>query len=300
MFSADNYIAVDWGSSNLRLWVWQDGECVWQYASAQGVTRQKPGGFSDLWQTLLATCPVPLAANTQVIMSGMIGSNMGWVNAPYLTCPTAIASLADHLTVLEEAGPFPVFIVPGLQLPGPDTFNVMRGEETQLYGALGDEHWYVFPGTHSKWVSVENGMVRDFQTIMTGELFHLLSTQSVLRLPHTPQQECDALFLQGAQWGAQETCLSRGAFLLRSRMLCNALDPTCLHSALSGFLIGHEIARMQNHYRITPKDTLVLIGSDSLLARYQTLIHQFGLTCRVVKGDAAFLAGIRSILHAHD
>lgn len=299
MFSTDNYIAVDWGSSNLRLWIWQDGECVWQYASDQGATRQKPDSFSDLWQTLLATCPISLAANTQVIMSGMIGSSMGWVNAPYLTCPAAIASLADHLTTVKEAGPFPVFIVPGLQLPGPNSFNVMRGEETQLFGALGDECWYVFPGTHSKWVNVENGVVRDFQTIMTGEFFHLLSTQSVLRLPHIPQQESDAMFLQGAQWGAEETCLTRGAFSLRSRMLCDALDPACLYSALSGFLIGHEIARMQAHYRITPQDTLVIVGSDSLLARYQMLIHHFGLTCRVVPGDAAFLAGIRSILHAH-
>lgn len=300
MFSADNYIAVDWGSSNLRLWVWQDAECVWQYASDQGATRQKPGGFSDLWRTVLAACPVPLAANTRVIMSGMVGSNMGWVNAPYLTCPTAITSLAHHLTAVEDVGPFPVFIVPGLELPGPETFNVMRGEETQLFGALGEERWYVFPGTHSKWVNVENGMVRDFQTIMTGEFFHLLSTQSVLRLPHILQQESDALFLQGAQWGAQETCLSRGAFSLRSRMLCNALDPVGLHTALSGFLIGHEIAQMQRHYRITPQDKLVIVGSDSLLARYQTLIHHFGFTCRVVTGDAAFLAGIRSILHVHD
>lgn len=300
MFNTDNYIAVDWGSSNLRLWVCQDGEYVWQYASSQGATRQKPSEFRALWQTLLTACPVPLAANTQVIMSGMVGSNMGWVNTPYLTCPTPVASLARHLTAVEGAGSFPVFIVPGLQQAGPDTFNVMRGEETQLFGALGEERWYVLPGTHSKWVSVENGVVRDFQTIMTGEFFHLLSTQSVLRLPHIPQQESDLLFLQGAQWGAEETCLPRGVFSLRARMLCHALDSTGLHTALSGFLIGHEIAQMLRHYHITPQEKLVIIGSDSLLAHYQTLIHHFGLTCRVVTGDAAFLAGIRSILHAHN
>lgn len=299
MFNIDNYIAVDWGSSNRRLWVFQNQVCVWHHSDSEGAAYLQPDTFSQSWHTLLDRCPCPLDNSTIVIMSGMVGSNVGWLTAPYLRCPTDISSLASCLTPVKNAGPFPLFIVPGLQLPGPDIFDVMRGEETQLLGALGNEQWYVLPGTHSKWIKVKNGIVEHFQTAMTGEMFHLMSTHSLLRQRQTLQQNNLAELIQGAEWGAQENCLTRGLFSLRARMLCHALEPDYLHSILSGYLIGHEIARMQEFYRLPKHTKLVLIGNENLIERYRNVLSHFGLSCRLVSGETAFLSGIRSILNAN-
>lgn len=299
MFNLQNYIAVDWGSSNLRLWLFQQGEAIWTYHSREGVTHQRPGAFKELWLTILSRCPHPLAPDTIVIMSGMIGSNLGWLAVPYIPCPTSVSALSSNLTPVENAGPLPVWIVPGLQLNGPEHFNVMRGEETQLLGALNVEEWYVFPGTHSKWVRMERERIGDFQTIMTGEFFHLLSHYSVLSQPQDGHREDHQAFLDGARLGAQECCLSRGTFALRARMLCGALPSDTLHSALSGLLIGHEVARMYEQYAISSTESVVLVGNDALLARYQSVFTLFGLTCRPFSGEAAFLNGIRRLLHDH-
>lgn len=297
MFNQQNYIAVDWGSSNLRLWLFQQGELLWTYRSHEGVTHHRGGEFKDLWLTLLSHCPHALAPDTFVIMSGMIGSNLGWLTVPYILCPTSVSALASNLTPVENAGPLPVRIVPGLQLNGPETFNVMRGEETQLLGVLDKESWYVFPGTHSKWVRIEGERICDFQTVMTGEFYHLLTHYSVLSQTQSGSQEETEAFLYGAQLGAQEHCLSRGVFELRSRMLCGVLSPEALHPALSGLLIGHEIARMLEFYAISPTQNIVLVGNDELLARYQSVLTLFGLSCRTVNGETAFLNGIRRLIY---
>ncbi|EBR1860121.1 2-dehydro-3-deoxygalactonokinase [Salmonella enterica] len=297
MFNSDNFIAVDWGSSNLRMWVYQQAQCVWQHASPDGVTKHQVGGFKDIWLTSLSLCPLPLAKDTTVIMSGMIGSNIGWKDSRYLSCPASLQTLSQHLTSIKDAGPFPVFIVPGLRIAGPETYNVMRGEETQLLGALTDNNWYVFPGTHSKWVHVKGEDVYDFQTIMTGELFHLFSCHSVVG-KNAPEQKPDLqAFLAGAERGRQETCLSRSIFDLRARIISHSLSPDALYETLSGLLIGHEIAQMLQHYSINAKEEIVLVGNDDLLIRYQTLLHRFGYRCHLISGEIAFTQGIRRLLY---
>ena len=297
MFNSENFIAVDWGSSNLRIWVYQQNQCVWQHVSQNGVLKHQPGVFKDTWLTLLSLCPRPLNTDTTVIMSGMVGSNIGWVDSHYLHCPTPLSALSQHLTKVEDAGPFPTFIVPGLQITGPENYNVMRGEETQLFGALADENWYVFPGTHSKWVQVQESNVCDFQTIMTGEFFHLLSRYSIVGKNAGEQNTNEQAFLAGAERGWQETCLSRSLFDLRARILTHALLPDSLYESLSGLLIGHEIAQMLQHYAINTEEEVILVGNDDLLSRYQRLFHHFGYRCRLCNGENAFVNGIRRLLN---
>ncbi|MDM2732916.1 2-dehydro-3-deoxygalactonokinase [Citrobacter youngae] len=297
MFNSENFIAVDWGSSNLRIWVYQQNQCVWQHADQNGVLKHNPDAFKDTWLTLLSLCPQPLSKDTTVIMSGMVGSNIGWVDSHYLRCPTPLSALSQHLTAVEDAGPFPTFIVPGLQIAGPKTYNVMRGEETQLFGTLTDDLWYVFPGTHSKWVQVQEGIVCDFQTIMTGEFFHLLSHYSIVGKNAGEQNTNIQAFLDGAERGWNETCLSRSVFDLRARILSHSLPPDTLYESLSGLLIGHEIAQMLQHYAINTGEEVVLVGNEDLLSRYQSLFHHFGYRCRLCNGEKAFINGIRRLLH---
>ncbi len=77
-------------------------------------------------------------------------------------------------------------IIPGLRCAGltgaPD---VMRGEETQVLGWLAQHpdrqqgrHLVCHPGTHAKWVVVEDGRIVRFVTAMTGEMFAVLSAST--------------------------------------------------------------------------------------------------------------------------
>lgn len=297
MFSSDNFIAVDWGSSNLRLWVYQQGQCVWQHVSQDGVIKHQASTFKDIWLSLLHLCPYSLTKDTTAVMSGMIGSNIGWKDSHYLLCPTSVKALSQYLTRVEDAGPVPVFIIPGLQIAGPDTYNVMRGEETQLLGVLADNSWYVFPGTHCKWVYVKNGKVCDFQTIMTGEFFHLLLHHSIVGKNVLRHKSNTQDFLAGAERGKYETCLPRSVFELRSRIVSNSLSSDALYETLSGLLIGHEIAQMLQHYSISIEDEVVVVGNNDLLIRYQTVFHYFGYRCRLINGEMAFIQGIRRLLN---
>ena len=294
-----NFIAADWGTTNLRLWVWQGGKCVWQLNSDQGIRHYRRDTFPALWQSLLARCPVPIQPDTRVIMSGMIGSERGWVTAPYLDCPARLSSLAAHLWPVPDAGPWPVWIVPGLRVNEPDHYNVMRGEETQLYGSYAGPGIYLLPGTHSKWVSMADDKVIAIETVITGELFQMMSAHSVLLPADIAQRRSPTAFAAGVAAARQTVCLPRDIFSLRARMLCGALEPDLVQDLLSGLLIGHEIAAMASRFALQPGAVIRLTGSAGLNERYCQALACLGFRAHCLDGESAFLSGIRRILNEH-
>lgn len=294
-----NFIAADWGTSNLRLWVWQGGKCVWQLNSDQGVRHYRRDTFPALWQSLLSRCPAPLQPDTRVIMSGMIGSERGWVTAPYLDCPARLSGLAAHLQPVPDAGPWPIWIVPGLRVNAPGHYNVMRGEETQLYGSYTGPGVYLLPGTHSKWVSVAGDNVTAIETVITGELFQMMSAHSVLLPADVAQRRSPAAFAGAVIAGSQSHCLPRDIFSLRARMLCGALEPDLVQDSLSGLLIGHEIAAMATRFGLQSGAVIRLTGSAGLNERYGQALECLGFRASSQDGESAFLAGIRRILNEH-
>ena len=183
--NAPQLLALDWGTSNLRACLLGDGGRVLDTrAAALGVMAVPAGGFADALRTL---CGDWLAAHAQLpcIASGMIGSRQGWVEAPYLACPAGLADAAAQLVRVDvgDDDRHTLHIVPGLRCVGADgQADVMRGEETQLWGAgLAAGSCCVLPGTHSKWAWVgEHARVLGFQTHMTGEVFAVLTQHSIL------------------------------------------------------------------------------------------------------------------------
>lgn len=137
------YIAIDWGSTNLRAWLYQGEECLESRQSEAGVTRlngRSPAAvlaeITQHWRD----------GATPVVMAGMVGSNVGWKIAPYLPLPAAFSDIGQQLTAVGDN----IWIIPGLCVSRDDNHNVMRGEETQLLGAraLAPSSVYVMPGTH--------------------------------------------------------------------------------------------------------------------------------------------------------
>ncbi|PLM50386.1 2-oxo-3-deoxygalactonate kinase, partial [Klebsiella michiganensis] len=165
-----DYIAVDWGSTQLRGWLIRNGQCIGTKQLPLGITRLNGRSPADVFAEHVA--PWRGAEMLPVLMAGMIGSDAGWQAVPYLACPAAIDAPGQQRCAVAEG----VWIIPGLKIAQGGEFNVMRGEETQLLGAmeLAPAECYVLPGTHCKWVQVTDGMVRHFATAMTGELHHLL------------------------------------------------------------------------------------------------------------------------------
>jgi len=222
--------------------------------------------------TWRATRPVPRS-----IACGMVGSAQGWVRAAYAPCPAGVDALAARLATVRGRD---LYVVPGLSSPA-DPPDVMRGEETQIVGALAlhpelaEDACLVLPGTHSKWARVSQGRVTGFATHMTGELFALLRQHSVLaRLmpadgssPASPEA-----FLRGVDAAREDGGLAHQLFAVRTLGLFKQMASEQLPDYLSGLLIGHEIAsELTGEAR-----RLALIGDPALCARYVQALRHLG------------------------
>ena len=180
-------MALDWGTSSVRAFLLApDGTVLDTRAEPWGIMHVPDGDFAAAFATLTGPWRDRFPG-LKAIASGMIGSAQGWREAPYCEAPAGVAELTAAL-VTAETGNGPLHIVPGVRRGGTNP-NVMRGEETQILGALSltliwrRTAWWCCQGTHSKWVAVQEACITDFTTYMTGELFALLREHSILGRP---------------------------------------------------------------------------------------------------------------------
>lgn len=285
------YIAIDWGSTNLRAWLYQGDKCLESRQSEAGVTRLN--GKSP--EAVLAEVTQNWRDSaTPVVMAGMVGSNVGWKIAPYLPVPASFAAIGEQLTPVGDN----VWIIPGLCVSRDDNHNVMRGEETQLLGArtLSPSSVYVMPGTHCKWVQADAEQIHDFRTVMTGELHHLLLQHSLVGAGLPEQQTSSDAFAAGLTRGIDSPAVLPQLFEVRASHVLGNLPREQVNEFLSGLLIGAEVASMRDF--IAHEQTITIVAGASLTSRYQQAFHAMGRDVSAVPGDTAFQAGIRSIAHA--
>ncbi|GGY26703.1 2-dehydro-3-deoxygalactonokinase [Rhodanobacter panaciterrae] len=282
-------IGLDWGTSSLRAY-WLDGagEIRETRTRAWGIRHLPDGGFDAALTDITAGWPrLPRLA------CGMVGSRQGWLEVPYMDVPADTAQLGSAVRSLRTKDGLDVHIVPGLRNPqGPD---VMRGEETQLLGALAlrpalipDSSW-ILPGTHSKWARVRDGAVADFCTLMTGELFALLRQHSILCAGSGDAAVDHDAFARGviaARDSGSAGAFSR-LFSARALMLDGALAPDAVPEYLSGLLIGEELRSSLATNRFRHDAPLQLIGDAVLCARYRLAAFHFDLDLAEPLVDAA-------------
>ncbi|WP_154063289.1 2-dehydro-3-deoxygalactonokinase [Klebsiella grimontii] len=284
------YIAIDWGSTNLRAWLYQDGQCLESRQSAAGVTRlngESPAAvFSEItrgWRD----------GATPAVLAGMVGSNVGWKVAPYLPVPVDFSAIGQQLTSVGDK----VWIIPGLSVSRDANQNVMRGEETQLLGArmIAPSSIYVMPGTHCKWVQADRQQINDFRTVMTGELHYLLLRHSLVGAGLPEQVSAPGAFNAGLERGLHSPDILPRLFEVRASHVLGSLPREQVGEFLSGLLIGAEVATLSERFR-DPQVTIV--GGEALANRYQQALSAIGRQTTVVSGDNAFQTGVRSIIHA--
>ena len=286
-------IAADWGTSNLRAFALDGaGRVIAEASSDDGMGKLGREQFEPALLSLIGGWLDPDRV-TPVAICGMAGARQGWMEAAYRSVPcTPVGGPFARPPV--ESPLIDVFIVPGLSQSAPA--DVMRGEETQIAGVLAARPGFsgilCLPGTHSKWVEVREGHVERFVTAMTGELFALLSGQSVLRHGMTGGEDGidDDAFAQAlrASFETPEQ-FAASLFRLRAEGLLNGLPPNVARSRLSGLLIGQELAAMRFLWQ---GKTSLVVGAGRLAGLYGQALALLGGTGEIVSGETMVLSGL--------
>lgn len=299
--AAAQWVAVDWGTSNLRAWgIDPAGESIFARSSAEGMGRLTPADFPRVLAQLLADEVGAEGAAIDVVICGMAGARTGWREAPYLDAPADLAGLAFGAVRPEMPGSrLRPTILPGVCQKAAGAEDVMRGEETQILGLSillpGFAGLAVLPGTHSKWVAVNGRRIERFATSMTGELYEVLGTHSVLRLSVGGAHDGEtrrAGFEAGVTAGLEEPeKLASLLFKVRAGALLSGRDADWSAGFLSGLLIGAEVGGQREWL---DGDEVPLIGGEALCALYAEVFSRIGTRTRIIPAAEATLAGLKA------
>jgi 2-dehydro-3-deoxygalactonokinase len=297
--AASDFLAADWGTSNLRVWrLSTDGAVKEARRRPWGVASLKPGEAARKLKDEIR--PELKAEHLPAVLCGMVGSAMGIQAVPYADCPAGEQEIGRSLCKVDDR----TFIVPGLRCTRPDGYpDVIRGEETKVLGWLAldparrtGDHVLCLPGTHGKWLRVRDGRIHHFMTCMTGELFALLSEHSVLEPGAAPG--APASFAEGLRFGAAEGPLASRLFTVRARMVAQGLEGAKAASFLSGLLIGDETAHLPPLLGLKVGDRIGLMGEPALCDLYGPALEVQGLTVDRADGEAAVIAGLTRLYQA--
>ncbi len=295
--------ALDWGTSNLRAFrLTADGTCEAQRTAAKGILAVPPGGFEAALTEIIGDWLAD-APTAPVILSGMVGSRQGWVEVPYADAPAGVEALLANAVAKTLADGRTALFIPGVSCLRNGVPDVMRGEETQIIGAVAlaglADGPVCAPGTHSKWVQVDGGRIAGFGTYMTGELFALLRDHSLLgrgmardgqgALETAPADVARAGFERGVTQAFGDPALLRTLFSARTLGLFDRIPALAVADYLSGLLIGAEVAAA------LPEGgggSVPVIASAALADRYAWALALRGYTAQAISGDAAAVAGL--------
>jgi 2-dehydro-3-deoxygalactonokinase len=288
------YVAIDWGTSSFRLWlIDRNGNVTAERRSQEGMMTAAKPGFAAVLQSHLDA--VGAAPESPVIVCGMAGARQGWIEAGYVDTPAPLAS------ILKQAVRVPgqdrdIRILPGIAQRDAKAPDVMRGEETQLLGALGidaaGEAIVCLPGTHSKWVRANGGTVERFATFMTGELFDAVSRHTILSIAVAGAEEEDLDAFRSAVTAAFEApaFAANLLFQVRSGQLLYGGKPSEAREKISGTLIGLELAA--GLAAGVPTSGITLIASGRLQMLYQSAFETVSVPVRTIEAEDAVRRGL--------
>jgi len=284
----------DWGTTRLRLFRVENG-VVTDRAFGDGIGT--PGIVPEAVLRGALGGWLAAGAPESIRLCGMVGARDGWREVPYAECPASRDDWFAAATDLTLDG-VPVSIMAGLACADAEGVpDVMRGEETQLYGALAlspdlaaGRHIVILPGTHSKWAVIEDGAITGFRTILTGELFALLRTHSTLARGLAAGDAGVEAEGFAAGLARAETGVLSALFGARAMQLRGGKTPDWALGYLSGLVIGGEIVEMRA--MLGDAAGVTIIGDPRLADRYEAAFARTGIVARRLDGDACVLAGL--------
>ncbi|MGR5145114.1 2-dehydro-3-deoxygalactonokinase [Photobacterium alginatilyticum] len=290
-----SWIAVDWGTTNFRAFLMSDGgECLDKIDQAKGLLSVPQAQFPAVFDLLISRWN-DCYGDLPVIMAGMVGSQQGWREVPYVQAPASAQDLANNTHSVELLSGHKAKIVSGVscinQFGNPE---VMRGEEIQLIGLneiIKEDFQAILFGTHSKNAHWINGNIDSYSTVMTGELYSVLVNHSILGKSLPTQEFNKDAFIKGVDIGHQYP-LNHVLFSARTFKLFNQVSEHYIHAYISGLLIGHEF------FISNWLGKLYLVGSQKLASNYAIALDYLNIDFDVIDGDECFLKGITKIYNS--
>lgn len=296
-----SWLIIDWGTTNFRAFaISSDGKEISRIEHKLGLLTVKQGEFAQKLEEVLSSW-LGDYQHLPVFMAGMVGSQQGWHDVPYVNTPVKKRGILEHCHTFLLPWGAQASICPGVRHQhNYGQFDVMRGEEIQLIGAqslLGKEDFHaVLPGTHSKYVKVERGAIASFSTYMTGEMFSVLSKHTILgkdlgttNVPHNTE-----VFLKGVEESRVDS-LTKQLFMARTHRLFNQIDKQHVLDYLSGLLIGHEVKSIIAEMISSRREQLNIIGSHQLSKKYEMALNSLGLISQVLDGESCFIEGMKEL-----
>jgi 2-dehydro-3-deoxygalactonokinase len=286
------FIALDWGTTSFRAYhVGANGSVLQEIANANGILSVKDSAFEAALENHISAWNKSLP----ILAAGMITSRQGWIELPYVDCPASADDLARNLHRHKTASGRTIHFATGLHLKSKTIgHDVMRSEETQVFGSLGQgiTH-FITPGTHSKWIDVEGERIINFATYITGEMFAVLRNHSILGRLMTGDVVDEAAFAHGvAKAEVDPQGLLHALFSVRSLGLYNEISGDGLSSYLSGIIIGTEVAHA---LQSRSKDAgYMILASPKIGGRYAKALELVGV--RASYGDPlAIVKGLQKV-----
>ena len=290
----EGFIAADWGTTNRRAYLVDGtGKCVDEFEDDKGILSVPKGGFGDAVREIRERL-----GNRPLLLAGMVGSNRGWVEAPYVPCPANLDDLAHALVWAGEREA----IVPGVSILHNGRADVMRGEEVQVLGALetglvSPDSVVCHPGTHNKWVQLRAGRIHRFVTVMTGELFSLLEKHSILAQFMQSAVKPDDAFKAGVRQSLDRQMLPAQLFGVRAGVLLDQMKEEDAASFVSGLLIGADV-HIGMSFPFAAR--IVIMGRPELTRLYAAAVGVADRDAIELDGEQCFLAGARRIAELID
>lgn len=285
----EGFIAVDWGTTNRRAYLLDgSGSCTDEFEDGRGILSVAAGDFP----TAVAEVRSRLG-DKSLLLGGMVGSNRGWIEAPYVACPAGLEEISGALVWAGDREA----IIPGVSYLGEGRADVMRGEEVQLLGAVASglvprDCLVCHPGTHNKWVLLSGGKIISFRTVMTGEIFSLLKEHSILADLLQRDVAPQPAFFAGAGHGLVRDDIASELFAIRARVLLGQSPKDDAAAFTSGLLIGADV-------RIGLGDgdwsEVIVMGRPELTSLYAVVLREAGVDCVEMDGEQCFLAGAKAI-----
>lgn len=285
----DGFIGVDWGTTNRRAYlIDSSGKKAGDFEDGKGVLSVPSGG----WAAALAEIREKLG-DKPLLLAGMVGSNRGWKEAPYVPCPAGIDDLVAKIVWAGEREA----IVPGVSFIGDGRADVMRGEEVQLLGAaaaglVDPEALVCHPGTHNKWASLRESRLHRFQTVMTGEIFSLLKDHSILADLLRERVEDSEAFRTAARHAIFHEAIPAELFSVRASVLLGQMKKQDAASYVSGLLIGSDV---RIGLSVPTEAAVVIMGRRDLTDLYASALAQGNRETIKLDGEQCFVAGIQEI-----
>ena len=295
------FIGVDWGTSSFRAWLFgEEGGVLDVFQGPFGIRQITDQSFEKTLRTAIGSW---LVANEDiaVIMCGMIGSAQGWYEAGYLSGQIGVGELSSGMVKVPDTQ-LNVMIVPGIRGVSVAGLNdVVRGEETLLAGWLqqptDNEAVFCLPGTHSKWIVAREGQVNQLTTFMTGELFELMRTRSILAPLIDSQAVADSksdIFSKGLTLAQSPAGLLHQMFAIRAGALTGQFAKSDVLTLLSGVLVGAECLAVKS---LVQNKSVTLMSSGDLKQTYQNAFEHFGFVFNVADSEQAAQKGLFSIFN---